>query len=66
MNDRFSARFRELAESPELGRSASDLLPGLRRANEGVYAVFFRRTEGGIEIARVIHGMRDLPAQFEA
>ena len=64
MSDRFAARFRELAESPELGRSAKEQGPGLRRANEGVYAVFYRVLEDGIEIARVMHGMRDLPARF--
>lgn len=64
MSDRFTARFRELASSPELGRSVEDLQPGLKRVHEGVYAIFYRVAQGGIEIARVIHGMRDLPARF--
>jgi len=26
----------------------------------GVYVIFFRPTENGVEIARVVHGSRDL------
>ena len=64
MNARFIARFRDLAVSPELGRSVERLGPGLKRVNEGVYAVFYRVAENEVEIARVVHGMRDLDALY--
>lgn len=64
MSDRFTARFHELAGSPELGRFVEHLQPGLRRVNEGVYGIFYREAEDEIQILRVIHGMRDIDARF--
>ena len=53
-----------LAETPELGRSREELGRALRSFPVGRYVLFYRRTPGGIEIARVLHGMRDLDAIF--
>ena len=64
MNDRFTRLFRELATSPELGRFVEEFQPGMRRANEGVYGVFYREAENEIQILRVIHCNRDIAAQF--
>jgi len=35
-------------------------VPGCRSFSVGNYVVFFRPTESGIEVARIIHGNRDL------
>lgn len=35
-------------------------VPGARSFNVGNYVIFYREIEGGIEVARVIHGSRDM------
>lgn len=49
-----------LARSPHLGRHRDELAPGLRSFPVGRYILFYRQTEGGIEVIRVLHGARDL------
>jgi toxin ParE1/3/4 len=41
-------------ERPEFG------VPGCRSFSVGNYVVFFRPLENGIEVARIVHGSRDL------
>lgn len=53
-----------LAERPGMGRARSELLPGLRSFRLGHYLLFYRATAGGIEVVRVLHGARDVPALF--
>ncbi len=55
---------RTLAGNPLMGRSREDLLPGLRSFAVGSYIIFYRPVERGIEVARVLHGARDIPALF--
>jgi toxin ParE1/3/4 len=50
-----------IATQPEMG----ELRPGFgvlgaRSFSVGNYVIFFRATEGGIEVSRVIHGSRDM------
>jgi len=65
----FVAKLREkaakVALNPRIYRTRDDLLPGLRSAAFGNYLILFRIVEGGIEVARIIHGARDLPRLFE-
>ena len=50
-----------LASHPESGEDRPDFgVSGCRCFSVGVYIVFFRPIAGGIEIARIIHGNRDL------
>ena len=63
--------FRKLAAMPELG-SPQDFgrpeLVGLRRTRVPKfenYLIFYRPTEDGIEVLRVVHGARDLSGLFE-
>ena len=35
-------------------------IPGCQSFSVGSYVIFFRRVEIGIEVARVIHGSRDV------
>jgi len=54
-----------LAETPGMGRARPDLLPDLRSFPLGSYLLFYRPGAGGIEVVRVLHGARDLPALFD-
>ena len=50
-----------LASQPGIGEIRTDLgVPGCRSFSIGNYVVFFRAAQDGVEVARVIHGRRDL------
>jgi toxin ParE1/3/4 len=50
-----------LAIQPTLGEMRSEFgVVGCRSFSVGKYVIFFRPKENGIEVARVIHGSRDL------
>jgi toxin ParE1/3/4 len=50
-----------LARNPELGEERTGFgVPGCRSFSVGNYVVFFRAIPGGIEVARIVHGSRDL------
>ncbi len=49
------ATFSRLAEFPLLGRDVSFLRPGYRQMETARHTVFYRTTEGGILIIRVLH-----------
>jgi toxin ParE1/3/4 len=48
-----------LAEYPGLGVQREEYL-GLHKFPVGDYLIFYRPTENGIEIIRVLHGARDI------
>ena len=54
-----------LADQPHGGPSREDLAPGLRFYPVGNYLVFYTLRDDGITVARVIHGARDYPLEFE-
>jgi toxin ParE1/3/4 len=45
--------------NPRLAGMRMRVVPGFRK-----YLIFYRPNEVGIELVRVLHGARDLPAQF--
>ena len=49
-----------LASSPHMGRSRGELSPGLRSLTVEDYIIFYRPTENGVEVVRVLHGRRDI------
>ena len=50
-----------LATQPGVGEMRTDLgVPGCRSFSIGNYVVFFRAAQDRVEVARVIHGSRDL------
>ncbi len=50
-----------LASHPEMGEKREGFgVPGCRSFSVGNYVIFFRGVTGGIEVARVIHGSRDI------
>jgi toxin ParE1/3/4 len=62
---RWVQRIREtcdtLATQPEMGELRSEFgAAGCRSFSVGNYAIFFRPTDTGIEVARVVHGSRDI------
>jgi toxin ParE1/3/4 len=62
--DRIEERCTALAEFPLMGTSRDELLPSLRSFAVGNYVVFYLPLDDGIEVVRVLHGMRDLDALF--
>jgi len=54
-----------LARMPEMGRKRFELSDGLRSFAVNRYVIFYRPTSNGIEVIRVLHAARDIPAQFE-
>jgi toxin ParE1/3/4 len=54
-----------MSEQPFLlGRARDEISPGLRSAQSQPYLIFYRVTEQSVEIARVVHGRRNLRAIF--
>jgi toxin ParE1/3/4 len=50
-----------LALQPDLGEAREGFgVPGCKSFSVGSYVLFYRSIEGGIEVARVIHGSRDM------
>jgi toxin ParE1/3/4 len=45
----------QVADHPLMGRACSQILPGLRRIEQGRHVVFFLVAEGDVLIVRVLH-----------
>jgi toxin ParE1/3/4 len=54
-----------LARMPDLGRKRPELAPDLRGLPVGNYIIFYRPVSEGIQVIRVLHGARDIPALFD-
>lgn len=50
---------------PESGRKRPDLAPDLRSLPVGNQVIFYRPIPDGIQVIRVLHGARDIPAVFD-
>jgi toxin ParE1/3/4 len=59
------SRFPMLASMPHMGRERPELARSLRSFVVGHHVIFYRQFDGGVEIARVLDGVRDLPPLFE-
>jgi len=53
-----------LADTPQAGRIRGELSPNMRSLHVGNYVVFYRPSDDGIIVIRVLHGARDLPELF--
>jgi len=62
--DKIADKFELLAQFPNLGRKRDELLTGLRSFPVEDYLIFYFAVDGGIEIARVASGYRDLDTLF--
>lgn len=49
-----------LANMPEMGRAREELAKGLRSLVVGRHTSFYRLTDDGVEIVRILHGARDV------
>jgi toxin ParE1/3/4 len=47
-----------------MGRKRDELSPRLRSFPVGPFVLFYRAVKGGIEVARVLRGSRDIPSLF--
>ena len=52
-------RFQILADTPGIGRSATQLAPNLRRHEYQSHIIFYNPTETGVLIVRVLHTRMD-------
>jgi toxin ParE1/3/4 len=64
--DQIYEKCRFLADSPKAGRQRPELDPSIRSFAVGNYVIFYRESATGIEVARVLHGRRDLPPLFRS
>jgi toxin ParE1/3/4 len=64
--DRFATavagQCRLLSRFPRLGRARNELYPGMRSVVVGKYLIFYRITSTAVEVLRILHGARNLPA----
>ena len=61
---RIESKLELYANYPGMGTRREELAAGLRSFPVGNYLVFYRPVENGIELARVLHGARDLSKVF--
>lgn len=57
-------KFQLLAASPGMGRPRPDLGTELRGFPVDGYVIFYRETDRGIDVVRVLHGARDIESLF--
>ena len=62
--DTIAEKCHVLAGQPEMGQARPELAARVRSFSVGSYVIFFRPIEDGIEVARVVHGARDVDALF--
>jgi toxin ParE1/3/4 len=60
----FTEKCRYLTSFPLIGKSYSELQPGLRGIQLKPYIIFYAVTDEVVEIVRVLRGDRDLKALF--
>jgi toxin ParE1/3/4 len=58
--DQISEKFSLLARTPKLGRARPDIDKSIRSFIVASYVIFYHESAKGIEIARVLHGSRDI------
>lgn len=61
---RFDEVFRRLLAQPLIGKATEELGAGVRFFPTGSYLIFYRQVDPNIEIIRVLHGARDITAEF--
>jgi toxin ParE1/3/4 len=54
----------DLLRFPDSGRARPELAPGLRSKPHGRYIIFYTPERGKVRIERILHGARDIEAEF--
>ena len=62
--DKIEEQCQALAQFPNMGINRDELMPTLRSFPVGNYLVFYLPTDDGVEVVRVLSGMRDIDALF--
>ena len=62
--DEIEETSQKLARFPDMGKNRNELHLGLQSFPVGMYLIFFMPISGGINIVRVLHGMRDIDTFF--
>ena len=63
--ERFFEQFAAIANNPAIGHICTELGADIRQSIVGNYVVIYRIRESWVEILRVIHGARDVVAEFK-
>ena len=63
--DLIERRMQSIGQFPKIGAACPEIADDLRCYWAGNYGNFYRVTPALIEIARVFHGARDIPAEFK-
>jgi toxin ParE1/3/4 len=58
--DALRSKCQDLAEMPGMGRQRDELSPGVRSFPVLPYIVFYRESDTGIQVLRILHGARDI------
>jgi toxin ParE1/3/4 len=61
INDKFQA----LSRQPGMGRARPELAKEIRSLSVGRYVIFYLPLSNGVDIARVLHGARDIETTFQ-
>jgi toxin ParE1/3/4 len=61
----FDRKFELLSEFPFIGRVRSSLAAGIRSVVAHPYVIFYMAEPDQITIVRVLHGHRDIDAEFQ-
>jgi len=59
------ATSRRLADFPESGPARPDIAPSVRSLMAGRYLLLYRVGGDAVDIVRIIHGARDIPAALQ-
>ena len=63
--DKLDEKLALWATQPMMGRARDELVEGVRSFAFGRYVVFYQPLPDGIDVVRVLHGRRDIDANFE-
>jgi toxin ParE1/3/4 len=58
------AQCRKIVDNPLAFPAREDLAPGLRVLPQGQYLIFYRPMDTTVRVERILHGARDVGAQF--
>ena len=62
--DKIDAKLKFLAQHPLAGEARPELAADVRSFPIGNYVIFYRPSEDGIDVLRILHGARDIPRVF--
>lgn len=60
-----SAFRRLLAKEPQRGRACDDIRAGYRKYHVGRHLIFYRQSQAGLEIVRILHDRMDVEAYLD-